>query len=301
MRLFWLRNFTVANGTGTGYVIGGIVLVYHVFQSRRESQRKKYRYQYRYFQVHSYRYIVFMLDGACTEEEILQMEFVVLKCLDWGLSPMTPNAWMKIYLQIQHSTCQADSSSFCQSDSGGEEFTSAMQLLDLSMLDIGWLDFNYSQLSVSALCHTGSVEVALRVSGYTWPAIQPCVHWMSAFAMALRERTHFDHKDTQFPDDRHLQTFNIDQALLEQATYHLRNVACENLEDQVDKTGSLIPVPADRQAPQLATTQPEENKVGVCNWYHTGTLFDLITGTKAGIVTVLFEHLHEVPGSSSET
>ena len=40
-----------------------------------------------------------------------------------------------------------------------------MQLVDLCMLDIGSLEFNYSVLATSALYHTESEAVALSVSG----------------------------------------------------------------------------------------------------------------------------------------
>ena len=42
----------------------------------------------------------YVTDGACSDEEILQMELVVLKELNWGLSPMTPNAWVKLFMQV---------------------------------------------------------------------------------------------------------------------------------------------------------------------------------------------------------
>ena len=42
----------------------------------------------------------YVTDGACSEEEILSMELVILKGLNWGLSPMTPNSWVKLYLQV---------------------------------------------------------------------------------------------------------------------------------------------------------------------------------------------------------
>jgi cyclin E len=41
----------------------------------------------------------YVTDGACSEDEILNMELVILKGLNWGLSPMTPNAWVKFYIQ----------------------------------------------------------------------------------------------------------------------------------------------------------------------------------------------------------
>lgn len=47
--------------------------------------------------LHEFAYVT---DGACTEEEILAMELVILKDLNWGLSPMTPNAWVKLFMQV---------------------------------------------------------------------------------------------------------------------------------------------------------------------------------------------------------
>jgi hypothetical protein len=73
------------------------------------------------------------------------------------------------------------------------------------MLDVGSLDFTYSVLATSALYHTESEAVALAVSGYTWPAIARCVRWMSAFALALRERSPLQPKCFHGvqPDDAH--------------------------------------------------------------------------------------------------
>merc|ERR1712109_253925 len=42
----------------------------------------------------------YVTDGACSEEDILAMELVVLKILNWSLSPQTPNAWAKLLLQV---------------------------------------------------------------------------------------------------------------------------------------------------------------------------------------------------------
>nr|XP_040582521.1 G1/S-specific cyclin-E-like [Lepeophtheirus salmonis]XP_040582522.1 G1/S-specific cyclin-E-like [Lepeophtheirus salmonis] len=43
----------------------------------------------------------YVTDGACTEEQILEMELVILKALNWSLCPVTPNAWMKLFLQLK--------------------------------------------------------------------------------------------------------------------------------------------------------------------------------------------------------
>ena len=107
----------------------------------------------------------YVTDGACTEEEILQMELMILKGLNWGLSPMTPNWWMRLYMQICHGSKKPQDASFSLPSYSGLPFSRAMQLVDLCMLDIGSLEFNYSILATSALYHTESEAVALRVSG----------------------------------------------------------------------------------------------------------------------------------------
>jgi len=75
------------------------------------------------------------------------------------------------------------------------------------MLDAGSMDYTYSMLATSALCHTQSLEVALEVSGFTWPDIKHCVIWMYAFVLALRERPPIQYKSFSFrgiyPGDAH--------------------------------------------------------------------------------------------------
>jgi G1/S-specific cyclin-E1 len=56
------------------------------------------------------------------------MELVVLKCLNWGLSPMTPNAWMRMYMQILHGPRQANSHAFSLPAYSGLPFSRAMQV-----------------------------------------------------------------------------------------------------------------------------------------------------------------------------
>jgi hypothetical protein len=42
----------------------------------------------------------YMTDGACSEGEILNAEITILKALCWALSPMTPNSWVRFYMQV---------------------------------------------------------------------------------------------------------------------------------------------------------------------------------------------------------
>lgn len=41
-----------------------------------------------------------LTDGACKPEEIIDNEVVVLSAINWDITPMTPNSWLNIYMQI---------------------------------------------------------------------------------------------------------------------------------------------------------------------------------------------------------
>ncbi len=130
----------------------------------------------------------YVTDGACSEEEILQMELVVLKTLNWSLSPITANAWAKYLLQLEITTATATANggeeqpqqqpemmcldgSLANSDENGsiedEElidrkfsnclFSKIMHLLDLCTLDIQSLNFHNASLAASAIffCQDG--------------------------------------------------------------------------------------------------------------------------------------------------
>ena len=101
----------------------------------------------------------YVTDGACSDEEILKMELMVMKCLEWRLSPLTTNAWMRLFMQIN------SGSNKIQEDFPSFTYSRTMQLVDLCMLDIGSLEFSYSIIATSALYLTDSEDVALRVSG----------------------------------------------------------------------------------------------------------------------------------------
>ena len=80
----------------------------------------------------------YVTDGACTIEDIKLTELDIVKKLNWGLAPMTPNSWMKVFMQVvQGPKTVADS---CTLPSySGFEFSMAMQTIDLCILDIGSL------------------------------------------------------------------------------------------------------------------------------------------------------------------
>lgn len=93
----------------------------------------------------------YVTDGACTEEDILAMELVVLKKLNWSLSPKTPNAWTKLLLQLESQGFSQNIISLINPSYSGEAHRKIMHLLDLCMLDITSLNFSYPSLAASAM------------------------------------------------------------------------------------------------------------------------------------------------------
>ena len=93
------------------------------------------------------------------------MELVILKGLQWGLSPMTPNSWMKLYMQVLHCDQTPLNENFVIPQYSGLNFSRVMQLLDLCALDMGSLAFPYSVLAASALYHFHNQKIATAASG----------------------------------------------------------------------------------------------------------------------------------------
>ena len=78
----------------------------------------------------------YVTDGACSEDEITNMELVILKGLNWGLTPMTPNSWVKLYMQANKASnlegeIPKGNEDFVLPLFSGQRFSCVMQLLDL--------------------------------------------------------------------------------------------------------------------------------------------------------------------------
>ncbi|XP_069682131.1 G1/S-specific cyclin-E isoform X2 [Periplaneta americana] len=138
----------------------------------------------------------FVTDGACSEAEILDMELVILKALNWNLSPVTVNGWLNMFMQLccdsrkrarQAERLGTPDPNFVFPQYSGMAFVQTAQLLDLCMLDEGSLRFPYSVLAATALYYVCNRELALFVSGLQWCDIVKCVQWMDAFASIVRE------------------------------------------------------------------------------------------------------------------
>lgn len=167
----------------------------------------------------------YVTDTACTEDEILDKELIILKALNWDLSPVTVYGWLNIFLQIANLDNISDShNNFVFPQYSGHILLQISQVIDLCMLDVSCLQFSYSMIAATALYHMASEELALSVSGYKWFNLAACVQWMAPFAATTKENGPVQPKFfQQVPeDDMHtIQTHDISLQLLEKAQLRL--------------------------------------------------------------------------------
>ncbi|XP_076988406.1 G1/S-specific cyclin-E1 [Tamandua tetradactyla] len=131
--------------------------------------------------LHQFAYVT---DGACTVDDILNMELVIMKALKWHLSPLTIVSWLNVYMQVAYLN---DLYEVLLPQYPQQIFIQIAELLDLCVLDVGCLEFSYGVLAASAMYHFSSTELMQKVSGYQWYDIEKCVKWMVPFAMVIRE------------------------------------------------------------------------------------------------------------------
>ncbi|XP_033841690.1 G1/S-specific cyclin-E1 isoform X1 [Periophthalmus magnuspinnatus] len=133
--------------------------------------------------LHQFAYVT---DEACTEDEILSMEIIIMKELNWSLCPQTPISWLNVYMQVAFlkETDELLIPKYPQAT-----FTQIAELLDLCMLDVRCLEFSNGVLAASALFHFSSLELVENVSALKGSEVEECVRWMVPFAMALRENS----------------------------------------------------------------------------------------------------------------
>ncbi|XP_013192006.2 G1/S-specific cyclin-E1 [Amyelois transitella] len=143
----------------------------------------------------------YVTDGACTTEEILLEELLILKILSWNITPITINSWLNIYMQLASEGRSAKRRLLGESDIGANalrsytfvfpqysslEFVICGQLIDLAVLHVDVNLFPYSAVAAAAMAHSFNKELALRVSGYSWEALEPCYAWLAPFVAAVR-------------------------------------------------------------------------------------------------------------------
>nr|XP_020461560.1 G1/S-specific cyclin-E1 [Monopterus albus]XP_020461561.1 G1/S-specific cyclin-E1 [Monopterus albus] len=126
----------------------------------------------------------YVTDDACTEDEILSMELIIMKELKWSLSPQTPISWLNVYMQVAY---VKETDELLVPRYPQATFTQIAELLDLCMLDMGCLEFSNGILAASSLFHFSSLELVENVSALKGVEVEECARWMVPFAMALRE------------------------------------------------------------------------------------------------------------------
>ncbi|XP_078257779.1 G1/S-specific cyclin-E1 [Rhinoraja longicauda] len=156
-------------------------------------------------------------DGACMEEDILDMELVILKALKWSLCPVTVVSWLNIYMQVAY---LKEMYEVLVPQYPQEIFIQVMELLDLCILDLKCLKFLYGAVAASALYFFSSCDLVHKVSGFEWSEIEGCVKWMIPFAMALKEAGSIKRRNWKgiYPEEMHnIQTHSNSLVLLDKA------------------------------------------------------------------------------------
>lgn len=122
----------------------------------------------------------YVTDGACTAEEILLEELLILKILSWSITPITMNSWLNVYMQLASEGRSAKRRLLGESDVGANalrgytfvfpqysslEFVICGQLIDLAVLHVDVNLFPYSAVAAAAIAHAFNKELGIRVSG----------------------------------------------------------------------------------------------------------------------------------------
>ncbi|XP_053622183.1 G1/S-specific cyclin-E [Plodia interpunctella] len=143
----------------------------------------------------------YVTDGACTTEEILLEELLILKILSWSITPITINSWLNIYMQLASEGRSAKRRLIGESDLGANalrsytfvfpqysslEFVICGQLIDLAVLHVEVNMFPYSVVAAAAMAHSFNKDLAVRVSGYSWESLGACYSWLAPFVRAVR-------------------------------------------------------------------------------------------------------------------
>ncbi|XP_028918029.1 G1/S-specific cyclin-E2 [Ornithorhynchus anatinus] len=161
----------------------------------------------------------YVTDGACSEEDILRMELIILKALKWELCPVTIISWLNLFLQVD---ALKDVPKVLLPQYSQEKFIQIAQLLDLCILVLDSLEFQYRILAAAALCHFTSIEVVKKASGLDWENISECVDWMVPFVKVVRGAAPVKLKSfKKVPvEDRHnIQTHTNYLAMLDEVNY----------------------------------------------------------------------------------
>ncbi|KAJ8411627.1 hypothetical protein AAFF_G00164350 [Aldrovandia affinis] len=194
--------------------------------------------------LHEFAYVT---DGACNEDEIIEMELIMLKALNWDLCPETVISWLKLYIQM---AALKDKPNVLEPQFSQETYVQVTQLLDLCILDISSLDYQYGVLAAAAFYHFTSLEVVQKASGLSWDSIVGCVNWMAPFMRTVSESEAVQLKDFKkvAGEDRHnIQTHTDYLAMLNDAQQRQQSLAI--LSPASPLTGVFLTPPSSTEKP----------------------------------------------------
>lgn len=150
--------------------------------------------------------MAFVTAGTFYEHEILQMELIILKALRWNLCSETAVSWLKLYFQM----CSVDANSdLLQPQFLPDTYVQMTKLLDLCIIDINSMDFEYRVLAAAVLSQFVQQATVEKVSDLSKDVIQPCLNWMVPFTESVRqfgEATLRDFKNVESEDRCNIQT-----------------------------------------------------------------------------------------------
>ncbi|XP_046843024.1 G1/S-specific cyclin-E-like [Xenia sp. Carnegie-2017] len=129
----------------------------------------------------------YVTDGACTEDEIQIEELVMLEVLNWKLTPVTINTWIRIYLQLESYKQDEKAALFLTPAFSGKDLVQSAKLADLCVLDMESIDFPNRILAAAAVHYTVSTDI-VKVTDIDWSELYPCIQWMRPFAEAVHEQ-----------------------------------------------------------------------------------------------------------------
>ncbi|XP_049890417.1 G1/S-specific cyclin-E2-like isoform X1 [Epinephelus moara] len=170
--------------------------------------------------------MAYVTAGTYYEDEILQMELIILKALHWNLCPETAVSWLKLYFQMVSMNTNSD---LLEPQFPQEVYLQMTRLLDLCVLNINSLDFEYRVLAASVLSHFIRQETVEKVSGLSKDNIQLCVNWMAPFVESVNwfgKATLRDFSRIRKEDRHNVQTHTdymtmLEYASLKEASSHL--------------------------------------------------------------------------------
>uniref|UniRef100_A0A3P8TL78 Cyclin E2 n=1 Tax=Amphiprion percula TaxID=161767 RepID=A0A3P8TL78_AMPPE len=139
---------------------------------------------------------------------------LVLQTLKWNLCPETALSWLNLYFQIASMSPNSD---LLEPQFPQDTYLLMTRLLDLCILNIEALDFEYRVLAASVLCHFIPLERVEKASGLSKDVLQPCLNWMAPFvetvgctgSMVLKEFT-----NVKMEDRHNIQTHSDYMAML---------------------------------------------------------------------------------------